>query len=110
MSFTVAGETMKFLRDSDTDEGIDYSYGDNGNDTIEGGLGTDRIFGGKGDDTLLDVLGPANSGPADEDFIDGGPGVNDIDVADGDALDTVCNGDNVSSDAGDSVTNGPCPT
>lgn len=95
----------------DSLDGLDDSYGNDGNDTIKGGIGTDRIFGGRGDDRISDPVGPATNGPADHDYVDGGPGTNDIDVFDGDDLDTVCNGSfPVRADPGDSVTIGPCPT
>ncbi|WP_169501853.1 calcium-binding protein [Kribbella catacumbae] len=56
-------------------DGDDVLAGAAGNDYLEGDAGEDSLHGDKGDDTLYGGPGPSAT-DTDEDFLDGGPGVN----------------------------------
>jgi Ca2+-binding RTX toxin-like protein len=65
--------------------GPDTIVGNTGDDTAEGGSGDDHLKGsagidelqGNGDDDVLDS-GPAETGPEDEEFLEGGPGNDEL--------------------------------
>jgi hypothetical protein len=94
--------------------GNDTIFGGGGNDAIKGGPGADTLNGGPGADRIDDVSGPTtvNTGT------DAGPARDWVDVADGEADDTVvCEsplstvyadpGDQVSSACGRVIIEGP---
>jgi Ca2+-binding RTX toxin-like protein len=57
-------------------EGNDWVFGDSGNDILGAHPGKDGIYGGADNDTLYGDTWPSNdTDPTDEDYLDGGPGV-----------------------------------
>lgn len=90
-----------------SNNGNDILKGGPGKDILDGGPGFDDLYGGEGDDDFLDTHGPLTGHPADYDEVYGGPGIDTVNVQDGDQFDVVCTGDGndpvPSTDAGDVV-------
>jgi Ca2+-binding RTX toxin-like protein len=85
----------------DTLRGDIVEFGNVGHDTLEGGPGEDDLEGGPGGDDLLggeendeisDVNDPSSGAANDFDEAFGGPGIDTINVQDGDQFDVVCTG------------------
>ena len=72
--------------------GNDILNGGPGRDILTGGPGQDDLYGGDGDDNISDTHGSLSGHPEDFDEVYGGPGVDIINVQDGDQFDMVCTG------------------
>src|SRR5215213_7682626 len=98
MSFSAAQATM---RPSSGGFGDDDVFGEDGNDNLHGGPGDDKIYGGPGDDVIGDLNGPTFGNPADADVVFDGPGVDYVDLSDGDGNDVLCTTDGETLDGSD---------
>lgn len=83
---TAAGETLNGTGGNDVIcalRGVDVVHGNGGNDVLYGGSGADQLFGDGGNDALVGGRGP------DADSIDGGIGVDSVNVFDAAAGATI---------------------
>jgi RTX calcium-binding nonapeptide repeat (4 copies) len=88
------------------DAGADVLRGQGGNDRLAGGAGPDKLFGGAGNDTITEEPpGYVAGQPLDtaSNRVDGGPGRDTIDVANGrrDTVECGSGVDSVKADKGD---------
>ncbi|HCK84162.1 MAG TPA: hypothetical protein DHW63_06505, partial [Hyphomonadaceae bacterium] len=87
--------------------GGDVIFGHGGADTLNGGLGNDTLIGGAGNDALNGGLGDDRLVSADTDTIDGGDGIDFVDLnRSGSALSYAINAADLASAAGATLADG----